>query len=166
MADPDLSQMFGQCFPNTLDTTVVYHSDHPKKDTFIITGDIHAMWLRDSTNQVMPYLQFANRDARLKNMLLGLIRRQIFYVNIDTYGNAFNEKANGKHLDSRDQSTKLSAAGKTVSGITPWHWERKYEIDSTAAVLKLAFEFYAATGDSSAVDQDYLLAVEKILDTY
>lgn len=166
IADPDLAKMFNQCFPNTLDTTVNYFTDRPDYDTFIITGDIDAMWLRDSTNQVFPYLKYANQDAHLKNMLVGLIHRQLFNVKLDTYANAYNPNATGKHCDANDKSTKLDNSGKMVNGITAWHWERKYEIDSTAAVLKLVFEYYSATGDSSVVNQDYLLAVEKILNTY
>ena len=59
IADPDLATLFSNCLPNTLDTTV-FHADG-RNDTFIITGDIPAMWLRDSTNQVglgrFPYAQ-------------------------------------------------------------------------------------------------------------
>lgn len=58
-----LAWMFENCFPNTLDTTV--HFDG-KDDTFVYTGDIHAMWLRDSGAQVWPYVQLANKDAKLK----------------------------------------------------------------------------------------------------
>ena len=54
-----LSWMFTNCFPNTLDTTVHFRKDKKdgKPDTFVYTGDIHAMWLRDSGAQVWPYVQ-------------------------------------------------------------------------------------------------------------
>ena len=59
--------MFENCFPNTLDTTVHFDGDD---DTFVYTGDIHAMWLRDSGAQVWPYVQLANQDPRLKKMCI------------------------------------------------------------------------------------------------
>lgn len=52
-----LAWMFENCFPNTLDTTVHFNGED---DTFVYTGDIHAMWLRDSAAQVWPYVSLAN----------------------------------------------------------------------------------------------------------
>ena len=76
ISDPILSQTFENCFPNTLDTTVDFSlDDQGNPDTFVITGDIPAMWLRDSTNQVFPYIQFAEKDEKLKNLLIGVINR-------------------------------------------------------------------------------------------
>src|SRR5690606_31744926 len=69
--DPKLAWMFENCFPNTIDTTVETGRLNGKPDTFVITGDIHAMWLRDSTAQVWPYLPLANKDEQLREMLQG-----------------------------------------------------------------------------------------------
>ena len=63
--NPKLAWMFGNCFPNTLDTTVHYSDASGDDDTFVYTGDIHAMWLRDSGAQVWPYVQFAGQDPEL-----------------------------------------------------------------------------------------------------
>ena len=72
IADPQLAAMFERCLPNTLDTTVFVGSTDGRPDTFVITGDIDAMWLRDSSAQVWPYLQFAQKDSRLAEMLGGV----------------------------------------------------------------------------------------------
>ena len=80
LTNAKLAWMFENCFPNTLDTTV--HFDG-KEDTFVYTGDIHAMWLRDSGAQVWPYVQLANKDPELKKMLAGVINRQFKCINID-----------------------------------------------------------------------------------
>ena len=74
--NPKLAWMFGNCFPNTLETTVHYSNASGDDDTFVYTGDIHAMWLRDSGAQVWPYVQFVNDDPKLKKMVRGTILRQ------------------------------------------------------------------------------------------
>lgn len=90
--DPKMVQLFVNCFTNTLDTTV---KRLPDKTTYIITGDIPAMWLRDSVAQIRPYLMAAGEDGDIADMLVGLVKKQFFYVNLDPYANAFNQEANG-----------------------------------------------------------------------
>ena len=88
--------MFENCFPNTLDTTVHYRKDKDgKNETFVYTGDIHAMWLRDSGAQVWPYVQLTNSDKHLKDLVEGVIRQQFKLINIDPYANAFNDGPTG-----------------------------------------------------------------------
>ena len=91
-----LAWMFENCFPNTLDTTVHYRTDEEgADDTFVYTGDIHAMWLRDSGAQVWPYVRYAPQDEALRRMIAGVVRRQVRCLLTDPYANAFNDGPTG-----------------------------------------------------------------------
>ncbi|HEX2865017.1 MAG TPA: glycoside hydrolase family 125 protein, partial [Deinococcales bacterium] len=131
-----LAAMFAACYPNTFTTTL---QPRPDGTTFVITGDIPALWLRDSAAQVRPYLPQARDDAEMANALEGLLRFQLDCVLHDPYANAFNEEANGRHweADLTDQSARV--------------WERKYEVDSLCAPLHFAHTLWRATGRQSVL---------------
>ncbi len=153
LTNPRLAWMFGNCFPNTLDTTVHFtesdENGHP--DTFVYTGDIHAMWLRDSGAQVWPYLRFATEDEHVRKMLEGTIRRQFLCLTIDPYANAFNIGPTGSEWES--DNTKMN----------PYDHERKWEIDSQCYPIRLAYEYWKRTGDGSVFDETWTTAMDNIL---
>lgn len=155
LTNPKLAWMFENCFPNTIDTTVHFRKGADgKNDTFVYTGDIHAMWLRDSGAQVWPYVQLANEDADLKAMIEGVIRRQFKCINLDPYANAFNDGPTG---------------GSWMSDLTdmiPDVHERKWEIDSLCYPLRLAYEYWKRTGDASIFDEEWLQAIGNIYATF
>jgi uncharacterized protein len=142
IADDSLRRMFSQCFPNALDTTIYFHKNPPgiaNDDTFIVTGDIPAMWLRDSANQLWPYLPYINDDLELKSLFIGLINRQAKCIEIDPYANAF------------ERNHQI--------------WERKYELDSLCAFLRLSSGYYDTTHDTGPFGVRWVSAVNKCLQT-
>ncbi len=154
IADRELAWMFENCYPNTLDTTVRFSMTGGRPDTFVITGDIPAMWLRDSTAQVWPYLPLATEDDELKRLLAGVINRQTRCILIDPYANAFN--VGPTHGGWESDLTEMK----------PELHERKYEIDSLCYPVRLAHGYWKVTGDASVLDDDWQAAARLILKTF
>jgi meiotically up-regulated gene 157 (Mug157) protein len=145
---PKLQEMFKQCYPNTLKTTTKMMQDGT---IFVITGDIPAMWLRDSSAQVKQYLPLAKGDSELQSIIEGLIATQMKCILMDPYANAFNERANPS-LEYED-----------VTERNPWVWERKYELDSLCYPLELIYLYWKATGRTAVFNYDFQCAVRAIL---
>ena len=154
--DPELAALFANCFPNTLDTTVRPGTFEGKPDTAVLTGDIAAMWLRDSSAQVWPYLPFASKDPALRALLEGVIRRQTRCLLIDPYANAFMADLNAPPLEwsVHDQTTMKPGVG-----------ERKYELDSLCYPIRLAHGYWKQTGDTSPFDTAWARAMQTVLET-
>ena len=152
--DPKLAWMFENCFPNTIDTTVKFAMRGGKPDTFVITGDIDAMWLRDSSAQVWPYLTLVNSDNDLKQMIAGVINRQTQCIIIDPYANAFNPKPKPKGEWMSD------------TGMKPMLHERKWEIDSLCYPIRLAYNYWKETNDTSVFDSDWRKAMSLVVKTF
>ncbi|ODJ51951.1 metal-independent alpha-mannosidase [Brochothrix thermosphacta] len=146
--NPRWAEIFNKCFANTLLTTVKRFDDG---STFLLTGDIPAMWLRDSTAQVRPYLAIAKEDDDLQAMIAGLVKRQFRYINLDPYANAFNEEAN--NAGHQTDHTEMN----------PWIWERKYEIDSLCYPIQLAYLLYKETGRRDQFDASFESGITEIL---
>jgi meiotically up-regulated gene 157 (Mug157) protein len=140
--DVPLATIFENCFPNTLDTTVFPGTHEGKPDTYIVTGDIDAMWLRDSSAQITPYLALAKQDNRLRELLEGVIRRQARMILIDAYANAF----------MRDTTAPLKWAVNDKTKHYPGVGERKWEVDSLCYPIRLAYGYWQQTGDTGPFD--------------
>ncbi|GAA4311692.1 glycoside hydrolase family 125 protein [Compostibacter hankyongensis] len=152
--DRELGWLFGNCFPNTLDTTVFPKSGEGRPDTFVITGDIHAMWLRDSSAQVWPYLPLMKEDSRLQQLIAGVINRQTACILIDPYANAFNEGPTGSEWD------------KDLTEMKPELHERKWEVDSLCYPIRLAYHYWKHTGDTRPFDQRWQQAMQLVIQTF
>lgn len=149
--DNKLREMFVRCFYNTIETTVIQNEND---DTFIITGDINAMWLRDSSEQVKHYLPFAKEDKNLKKLIEGVIRRQFKCINIDPYANAFNETDNNKRM------------WQDMTELKPMVWERKYEIDSLCYPIELSYKYWKLTGETKFIDENMRMSLYKIIELW
>ena len=153
--DKELAWMFENCYPNTLDTTVDYEVIDGKPDTFIITGDIDAMWLRDSTAQVWPYMPLIKKDTKIQNLIKGLINRQVKCILKDPYANAFYKDLEKKSHWQSDDPTPI-----------PGVHERKWEIDSLCYAVRLAYNYFKLTDDNSIFDTDWDKAMKLVYSTF
>lgn len=151
--DPELAWLFENCFPNTLDTTVTYSEANGQPDTFVITGDIRAMWLRDSSAQVWPYIPLIRNDEPLRRLIAGVIRRQAKCILLDPYANAF--------LHDREESEWKS----DITEMKPGIHERKWEIDSLCYPVRLAYGYWKASGDPGVFTADWLKAMDLVYRT-
>lgn len=147
---PDLGPMFQDCFLNTLETTLRHNA---QGEPFIITGDIPAMWLRDSSAQVMHYVRFAE-DEDIAGLLRGIIAAQMRQIGIDPYANAFN-------MNAQDVSVHHD-----LPPYGAWIWERKFEVDSLCAPLYLAHAFYQKTGDQRMLTPEFHRALCAVVHTF
>src|SRR3984957_1139706 len=156
IGNKELGWLFENCYPNTLDTTVNFELMGGKPDTYVITGDIDAMWLRDSSAQVWPYLSLCKQDKDLQQLIKGVIHRQVICILRDPYANAFYKDPN-----------KISEWKATdVTDMKPGIHERKWEIDSLCYHIRLAHGYWETTGDDSPFDADWLAAMQRVLQTF
>jgi meiotically up-regulated gene 157 (Mug157) protein len=151
----ELAWLFGNCFPNTLDTTVDFSIVNNRPDTYVITGDIDAMWLRDSTAQVWPYLSLMKEDDRLRQLIAGVINRQTDNILYDPYANAFY-KDRSKQGEWKTDHTDMK----------PGIHERKWEIDSLCYPIRLAYHYWKTTGDQSPFDAKWQSSIQLIVRTF
>ena len=149
-----LADMYRNCFRSTWDTTL----QRSGGTVFLVTGDIPAMWLRDSSAQVYHYVPHAVKYPEVREAILGLMERQFRYIVLDPYANAFNREANDRrnHLDDTSWTEEA----------LPWIWERKYEVDSLCYPIRLAHHFWKTTGDPSWCGETFLKAAETILSVW
>ena len=172
MTDKDLARIFENAFPNTLDTTVRWHVDSKQRSktkegegrwdgaqSFIVTGDINAEWLRDSANQLAQYQLLAKKDKAIRELLLGAIHTQTEFVITSPYCNAFQPPPLS-HLGASNNG-QGDTVHPTYEGATVF--ECKYELDSLAAFLSLTNKFYNNTGSKEPLTKRWFEALDTIL---
>ncbi|PPJ50767.1 hypothetical protein CBER1_07479 [Cercospora berteroae] len=180
LVDPDLARIFENAFPNTIDTTVQWHVDGTEKQaesskmqqlflgqtdawkgpqSFIVTGDIQASWLRDSTNQLAQYQPLAKKDKKIENLILGAINTQAEYVIESPYCNAFQPPPPSRLKPSDNGQGDSVHPAYEPSQV----FECKYELDSLAHFLRLGNQFYEHTGSTAFLTQRWFHALESLL---
>ena len=180
MEDPDLARLFENAFPNTLDTTVRWHTDGSTQkielkrsddyddggvwegpQSFVVTGDINAEWLRDSTNQLLQYQPLAKKDPKIFNLILGAINTQAEYVIGSPYCNAFQPPAPSKLSATENGQDDVVHPAYEPSFV----FECKYELDSLAHFLALGNEFYNQTKSDKFLTPRWYQALDTLLIT-
>lgn len=151
----ELAWLFNNCFPNTLDTSITYSQVDGKPDTYVANGDIDAMWLRDSSVQVWSYLPFLRRDKPLRDMIAGVINRQVKNILKDPYANAFY-----------NDPLKISEWKDDLTQMLPGIHERKWELDSLCYPIRLSYRYWQQTKDTSLFDANWQDAMKLVLKTF
>jgi meiotically up-regulated gene 157 (Mug157) protein len=155
IGNKELAWMFENCFPNTLDTTVDFEVVNGRPDTYVITGDIDAMWLRDSTAQVWPYLPLMKNDSNLQQLIAGVINRHTRCILKDPYANAFYK-----------DEAKVSEWKSDRTEMKPGVHERKWEVDSLCYPIRLSYHYWKLSNDRAPFDAAWREAVLLTLRTF
>src|SRR5258708_10670163 len=155
IGNKEIGWMFENCFPNTLDTTVDFEIVNGRPDTYVITGDIDAMWLRDSSAQVWPYLPLMPEDPQLQQLIAGVINRQTKCILLDPYANAFYKDA-----------SKVSEWKSDLTDMQPGVHERKWEVDSLCYPIRLAYGYWKISKDTAPFDAAWREAISKTVQTF
>lgn len=155
VGNKEIAWMFENCFPNTLDTTVDFSLVDGRPDTYVITGDIDAMWLRDSSAQVYPYLGLMKDDMPLQQLIAGVINRQTRCILKDPYANAFYK-----------DDHKVGEWKSDLTDMKPGIHERKWEIDSLCYPIRLAYEYWKLSKDTAPFDTAWHDAIKLTLQTF
>ena len=148
---PKLAELYRNCYPNTIETATEFM---PDGSVFVLTGDIPAMWLRDSTAEVSHYIPLATENEEIGNLIKGVIKRQRMYIETEPYANAFKKKPN-RHREFDDYPLN-----------NPIVWERKYEIDSLCYPIRLTYLYWKATGDKSVLGEDFVKSAKITVDLW
>lgn len=151
--DKNLRNLFFNTFSNTLDTTAYYEEVDDEPMSYIITGDIEAMWLRDSTAQIWHYLPLMKRAPEIRNLIVGLIRRQTQCILKDPYANAFYSE------------DRLGIHAGDLTKMKPGVHERKWELDSLCYHLRLSIAYWDLTEDRTPFNQLWRESLGLVLHT-
>ena len=155
IGNKELAWMFENCFPNTLDTTVDFTVTDGRPDTYLVTGDISAMWLRDSVAQVWPYLPLMKNDSNLQQLIAGVINRQTRCILKDPYANGFYK-----------DDTRVSRWKSDITEMKPGVHERKWELDSLCYPIRLGYHYWKTSNDRAPFDAAWRQAILLTLQTF
>lgn len=153
MGRPKIAEMFTATYLNTIETTIQLDEN----GAFVLTGDIPAMWLRDSSAQVRHYLPLTKDDQDIRALVASLVKRQAICIINDPYANAFNRTGDDPTLGHQTDITENN---------NPFAWERKYEVDSLCYPINLAYHFWKESGSADHFDDTFKKACTAVLDTF
>ena len=129
------------------------------------------MWLRDSTNQFLPYIRIPKECTHVRSLAKGLLNTQAELIMTDPYTNAFKKFENPsvqRHFYLNDKTTTLILGVpvdlcRLKEYATKAIWERKFEIDSLASFLRLAYEYQLKYASLDFVNLRFVQALRRVM---
>ena len=161
---PEVAEVFENALPMTLDTAVTLGETDARPDAFVVTGDIPAMWPRDATASVWPLLGFVRSDDTARRVVEGVLNREAACLRLDPYANAFYDFVHGVS-DADRAHPRFGVHAGDATAMRPELHERKFELDTLAAFLRLSVGYHDAGGDPAAFGPGWLDAVRRVVAT-
>lgn len=150
--DRKIAKVFETCISDTIQKTIHILEDG---SVFVITGDIPAMWLRDSACQLTPFIRFTKEDKDLLDLLTALSDKQVQQILLDPYANAFQSEEDPDSIWMKDKTA-----------MKPILWERKYEVDSLSHPILMQWKLWKLSGSTAHFTEDWKKAARLILSVF
>lgn len=161
MMNSKLAAMFNNTYTFTATRTWSLMEDGT---VFVHTGDIKQMWLRDSSQQMRPYLPLAKKSERVSAVFSAVFKRMARFFVEDQYASAFNQEPQPNYGQCPPTLNCLNCSCINCAPSCSNHtYKHNYEMDSFLFVVDLVHQHFKLTGERDALDPVFHDALRKLV---